>query len=179
MDPHFQAEQWVPYSRERVFAFFADPANLPPLMPAWQRTRVQALDLVPLPPDLKQTFPGTVAGQGSRITISFRPVPLIPFRLGWVAFIAEFRWNEGFCDEQRRGPFKFFRHCHRIRDEHRGDVAGAVVADDVDYELPMGRLGDLANGIAVSRQIRSLFAHRQRMLLQLLAKSTAHKPDIA
>ncbi len=63
----FQSEQWVPYPRERVFAFFADPANLPPLMPAWQRARVEKA------PD--------AAGEGSLITISFRPVPFFP--CGW------------------------------------------------------------------------------------------------
>ena len=36
-----QTEQWLPYPRERVFAFFADPGNLPPLMPEWQRARVE------------------------------------------------------------------------------------------------------------------------------------------
>jgi hypothetical protein len=39
-----------------------------------------------------------------------------------------------------------------------------VVSDVVEYELPMGLLGDLLNWLAMKRQIRALFAYRQRML---------------
>ncbi len=158
----FQTEQWVPYPREQVFAFFADPANLPPLMPGWQRARVERAKYVaPSPPAA-----GVAAGEGSMITISFRAIPWVPLRLEWDALITEFRWNDFFCDEQRRGPFKYFRHCHRITEERNG----TVVRDAVEYELPLGLLGDLANGLAMKRQIRALFSYRQRMLPLLLAR---------
>jgi ligand-binding SRPBCC domain-containing protein len=167
----FQTEQWLPYPRERVFAFFADPANLPPLMPGWQRARVEKANHIS-PPEASST--GKVfAGRGSLLTISFRAVPLIPVRLEWDAYIAEFHWDEYFCDEQRRGPFKYFRHCHRVSDEARDGVMGCVVGDAVEYELPLGMLGDLANGLVVRGQIRALFAHRQRMLPALLAAARA------
>jgi ligand-binding SRPBCC domain-containing protein len=168
MRHQFQTEQWLPYPRERVFAFFADPANLPPLMPGWQRARVERANYV-APPEAPSTGK-VVAGQGSLMTISFRAVPLLPLRLEWDAYIAEFRWDDYFCDEQRRGPFRYFRHCHRVRDEVRDGLKGSVVSDAVEYELPFGVLGDLANGLAVKRQIRSLFHHRQRMLPVLLAR---------
>ena len=161
MRHRFESEQWVAYPREQVFAFFADPANLPPLMPKWQQARVERAQLM-APPGMT----GVVAGAGSIITISFRPVPFLALRLAWDAYIAEFCWNDYFCDEQRRGPFRYFRHCHRIREERNG----SVVSDAVEYELPLGLLGDLANGLAVKRQIRSLFRHRQKMLPLLLAK---------
>jgi ligand-binding SRPBCC domain-containing protein len=167
MRHHFQTEQWLPYPRERVFAFFADPANLPPLMPSWQRARVERANYVS-PAEAPSTG-RVVAGQGSLVTISFRVVPLIPLRLEWDAYIAEFRWPEYFCDEQRHGPFKYFRHCHRVGDMFRHGVMGSVVNDAVEYEIPLGILGDLANVLMVKRQIRSLFAHRQRMLPVLLA----------
>jgi ligand-binding SRPBCC domain-containing protein len=158
----FQTEQWLPYPKEKVFAFFADPANLSPLMPRWQQARVERVDLVAPPMD---SAAKGAAGEGSVITISFRPIPGIPVRLAWDACITEFRWNEFFCDEQRRGPFRYFRHCHRIREEGNG----TIISDAVEYELPLGLLGDLANGLAVKRQIRALFRHRQEMLPKLLA----------
>jgi ligand-binding SRPBCC domain-containing protein len=169
MRHHFQTEQWLPYPRERVFAFFADPANLPHLMPGWQRVRVERANYVS-PPEAPSTG-RVLAGQGSMMTISFRPVPLFPLRLEWDAYIAEFRRNDYFCDEQRRGPFKYFRHCHRVGDEVRDGVMGSVMSDAVEYELPLGLLGDVANGLAVGRQIRSLFHHRQRMLPVLLSRT--------
>src|ERR1700761_7481700 len=109
MRHRFQTEQWVPYPREKVFAFFANPANLPPLMPAWQKVRLERTHLV-APPE--STATQAFAGKGSMITISFRPIPGIPWRMEWDAFIDEFCWNDYFCDEQRRGPFRFFRQYH-------------------------------------------------------------------
>ena len=167
----FVTEQWVPYLREQVFAFFADPANLPPLMPAWQRARVEKAHYVPPAASASPARTRLIAGQGSLISISFRPVPFVPFRLGWDAYIAEFHWNDSFCDEQKKGPFRYFRHCHSIREEDRGAVQGSVVRDAVAYELPMGVLGDLANKLAVSSQMQMLFRHRQKMLTKLLAQT--------
>ena len=43
MRHRFQTEQWLPYPKEQLFAFFADSANLPPLMPAWQQARVETV----------------------------------------------------------------------------------------------------------------------------------------
>jgi ligand-binding SRPBCC domain-containing protein len=169
MRHNFQTEQWLPHPRERVFAFFANPENLPPLMPRWQQARVENVKYV-TPPVLSSTA-SFVAGEGSLITISFRPIPFFPLRLKWEAYIAEFRWNDFFCDEQRRGPFKYFRHCHRTRNEIREGIAGTVVTDAVEYELPLGLLGELANALAMKRQIRALFAYRQRMLPLLLSQS--------
>ncbi len=167
MRHHFQTEQWVPFPREQVFDFFADPANLPPLMPGWQRARVERANYVS-PPGLRQTGK-VVAGQGSLITISFRPIPLLPFRMEWDAYIAEFRWDDYFCDEQRRGPFRYFSHCHRVADAIRDGTTGTVVSDAVEYELPLGLLDSWVNALAVKRQIRSLFHHRQKTLPGLLA----------
>ena len=162
MRHRFQTEQWVPYPKEQVFAFFADPANLPPLMPGWQQARVENVNYVSPPASAADKV---VAGAGSLITISFRPVAGVPLRMKWDAYIAEFRWNDFFCDEQRRSPFKYFRHCHRVWEERNG----TVVSDGVEYELPLGVLGDVANGLAMKRQIRTLFSFRQKMLPALLA----------
>jgi hypothetical protein len=103
--------------------------------------------------------------------ISFRPIPLLPLRLKWDGYIAEFRWNDFFCDEQRRGPFRYIHHCHRVRGEIREGASGAVVSDVLEYELPMGPLGDLLNRLAMKRQLRAFFAYRQRMLPLLLSQS--------
>ena len=87
-------EQWVPFPMNRVFDFFADPRNLPPLMPAWQKARIVAAAIVPPPaPPSGRTPTGHEAGVGSKMTITFRPVPLLPFRLRWEALIEEFAWG--------------------------------------------------------------------------------------
>ncbi len=164
----FESEQWLPYSLPLVFAFFANPQNLPPLMPRWQRARIDELHLVapPAPPAGSPTKMGT--GAGTTMVLSFRAVPLLPVRLRWLARIPEFQWNDHFCDEQLAGPFRYWRHCHSVRSETRNNVEGTVVRDHVDYELPGGRLGDLANMLGGRLQIRFIFRYRHRQTAKLL-----------
>jgi ligand-binding SRPBCC domain-containing protein len=106
------------------------------------------------------------------MTISFRAIPVLPLRIAWEAEIVEFAWNRFFCDQQRRGPFRYWRHCHRVHEESRGGTAGAIVADEVEYDLPFGPLGALANALVVKKQFELLFAYRQRTLLELLEVSS-------
>lgn len=165
----FRAEQWVPYPVELVFAFFVDPENLPGLMPAWQRTRIEEASYVTAPPYPVAVDPGHsvrsfAAGAGSQFTISFRSFPYSPIRLKWEAYITEFKWNDHFCDEQRRGPFGYWRHCHRVAEQLRVGVLGTSIADELAYELPFGLLSRQANALIVSRQIRSIFKFRQASL---------------
>ena len=125
MRHRFHGQQWLAFPVERVFAFFANPANLPRLMPDWQKARVEEANLV-APPSLagEQGRP-VAAGTGSRITISFRPVPLLPLRVPWDAVIVDFEWNRTFCDEQRpRGPFQYWRHRHSVTPEAKGRNRG-------------------------------------------------------
>ncbi len=160
----------MPFPLPDVFNFFADPGNLPPLMPVWQAARVDTAKLVaPLPPQSpRAASPGAVAGAGSRLLISFRPVPLSPVRMRWDAWIAEFRWDDHFCDEQIAGPFGYWRHCHQVRETWQEGVRGTVVVDDVVYAFPLGLLGDAAYAAGGALQVRALFRYRQRQLLQLL-----------
>ncbi len=170
--PHrFIAEQLIPYPIETVFAFFADPANLPRLMPSWQNARIDAATYIAPPPPL-HLFPGSdriQAGTGSRITLTIRPVPYSPIRLPWVAVIEDFRWLEGFCDVQLRGPFKYWRHCHTIT----ATTTGTKLVDAVEYEPPFGPLGSLANTLFIHRQLEATFAYRHRRTLELLAQPLA------
>jgi ligand-binding SRPBCC domain-containing protein len=173
MRHHFHTQQWLPLPVERVFAFFADPANLPRLMPAWQRARIDHATFI-APPPPPHPFPGSeaiAAGSGTRLTLTIRPIPFSPIRLPWVALIEDFRWNHGFCDLQLRGPFRYWRHCHTVQPASAPQTQqpGTLLHDSVEYELPLGPLGDLANRLILRRQIASTFRFRQRRTLALLA----------
>ncbi|MDP9039352.1 MAG: cyclase, partial [Acidobacteriota bacterium] len=93
----YHTEQWLARPIDQVFAFFADPANLPRLMRPWQMARIDTSSIVPPP----EAAPGTpIASTGSRLTLSFRPIKRLPFRMRWQAEISEFVWNGHFCDRQ-------------------------------------------------------------------------------
>jgi ligand-binding SRPBCC domain-containing protein len=157
----YHTEQWVPYSIEQVFQFFSNPDNLPLLMPAWQKARIDEKYLVPpLSGSTAQQQNIEAAGTGSRLTLSFRPFPFAPFRIRWVAEIAEFKWNERFCDRQLSGPFAYWNHCHYLMHQARSGTVGTLICDDLEYELPHWMSGEIANQLIFRRQIASTFNFR-------------------
>jgi ligand-binding SRPBCC domain-containing protein len=167
-----QFEQWVPVALERVFLFFANPGNLPRIMPPQTGTELVRLELISPPRVAAETATimdrSPLAGAGSEIVTSFRVVPFLPFRAQWTALIIEFEWNHHFADVQKQGPFKSFHHRHELREETRNQVKGTVVRDVVEYDVGFGWLGELAQRLFVRRQLQGTFAYRQRALEKLL-----------
>lgn len=173
MTERFETRQWVPYPVELVFAFFADPRNLPHLMPPKLEARLEDARMEPAPvrpvaQDAARRFLSVAAGVGSEILISFYPIPWAPKRLSWMARITEFEWNSHFRDEQVRGPFQRFEHRHGIRAEMRDGQEGTLVSDEVEFELPYGWLGRVG-GVLVRRKLVKSFAYRQKRLPEILA----------
>jgi ligand-binding SRPBCC domain-containing protein len=169
----FQTHQWVPFPVELVFAFFANPTNLPHLMPRKFETRIEDARIQPPPqrpmhPDPTRRFRSVAAGVGSEILISFFPIPWVPRRVSWMARITEFVWNSHFCDEQMRGPFTHFRHRHGIQAETREDVEGTLVADDIEFALPYALIGRLGEAL-VRKNLANSFAYRQKRLPEILS----------
>jgi ligand-binding SRPBCC domain-containing protein len=166
----FKTDQWAPYRLEKVFSFFANPENLPKLMPAWQQARIERANLIAPPPSPSPLQANTTAaGAGTTMTISFRALPLLSVRMMWEASIVDFEWNHHFCDEQPKGPFAYWRHCHRVSEQIRAGESGTLVIDDLIYELPLGILAEPAHALFVRRQIEDIFKYRHQQLLKLLA----------
>lgn len=181
MRHRFVTCQWIPFTVDVVFAFFSNPHNLPLLMPEKLQTRIERMTLEPTPPNplflsSSSNAPPAisnsgghqlVAGVGSRIELSFRPVPYVPMRLRWEARITEFVWYSHFCDEQVTGPFDYFHHRHGIRAEMEQGRIGTQLVDEIEFELPLGTVGELWDK-AVTRQLKRTFAMRQERLPRLL-----------
>lgn len=162
----FTIEQWLPFPVEKVFAFFADPQNLPRLMPTWQKVRIEQIHVVPPP----GAIPGSsLAATGSTILLTFRPLPGLPFRQKWLAAISNFASNDYFCDTQQSGPFASWNHCHRLRRERHAGAIGTHVVDEIEYEMKLGVLGESIHTLLVQRLMQRLFAYRQHRTMQLLS----------
>lgn len=176
MQQRFVTEQWLPFPREVVFAFFANPANLPPLMPRWQRARIDEVTLVPPPEPEEVSVPrlqrAIYAGNGTKLLITARVGPGVPVRMPWVALIEDFRWNLGFCDVQLKGPFAYWRHCHSVRDEMREGRAGTVVRDEVAYRLPLWPVSAIGSPLG-DLGMRAMFGYRQRQAEVLVRRFAA------
>jgi len=169
---YFSATQWVSYPIERVFAFFADPSNLPRITDPNMKLRIDELRLWPAPanPAIARVCPSSAnAGAGSEIALSLRPFRFFPLRMDWKARVVDFEWNTYFVDEQISGPFVFFRHRHDFMPRQEHGVDGTTVVDQIQYRLPLGALG-LAAAPLVHHALASGFASRQQRLPELLAK---------
>ena len=166
--------QWVPFAIEQVFFFFADPRNLPRIIPPSTGTRVEQLTLVAPPSGPASSSHKTadhLAGVGSEIATSFRVAPPLPLRCRWVARITEFEWNHHFADVQVEGPFRSWLHRHKLSAVEKDGIAGTRVCDRIEYQIGYGILGRIAQCLFVDRQMRATFAHRQSVLAGLLRET--------
>ncbi len=172
----FRSEQWLPYPVETVFAFFADPENLPALLPPWQHARLESVMLV-APQRANSKALSKAAGAGSRITLSLRSVPPLPIRTRWDAEIVQFETNHSFCDRQLRGPFTFWQHNHRFLSLDRTGPGVTVLTDEIEYDLPLGPLGNIAHALFVRKQIEKTFAFRREQVVKALAQAAPTKTE--
>jgi ligand-binding SRPBCC domain-containing protein len=108
---------------------------------------------------------------GARVT--FR---IGPFRLLWVAEHRDNIPGRQFRDVQIRGPFRRWEHVHRFLAD--GPQA-CFLLDEITYELPLGRLGQIVAGKFVRRKLGRLFEWRHRVTAEAFAhegKGTEENP---
>ncbi|HEX8052782.1 MAG TPA: SRPBCC family protein [Thermoleophilaceae bacterium] len=146
-----EREQHLPGEPDEVFPFFADALNLERITPPWLGFRV--------------TTPGTIEmGPGTLIEYRLR-LHRVPVR--WLTRIEVWEPPERFVDTQVRGPYRVWRHEHRFAPAPGG---GALMRDRVDYELPLGPLGDLAHALIVRRDLARIFDHRHSAVAAYFTK---------
>jgi len=180
MPNQLQFADWIPVPIPQVFAFFADPENLPRLMPPQLQAKVDGFQLVAPPPppsrDLNAIEVHHVADAGSIIDTSLRPISWLSWRRKWTAAITEFEWNHHFADVQQKGPFKRWHHRHEFLEDNRNGFNGTLVRDVIEYEVGFGPLGALANSLFIRRRISQTFAHRQEILPKLFSEEIRNNP---
>lgn len=175
MSRHFQSEQWVPAPVERVFAFFADPHNLPRIMPPGLGTKLVKLNLVPPRFPAGQVPPGTLrmAGAGTEMTVAFRVIPYVPVHERWVVNINEFSLNRFFQDVQKQGPFRRWQHTHGFERVVQNGIDGTLIHDEVEYEVGFGAVGRGLELVVFQQMFRSTFNYRKRALEKIFPAPAA------
>jgi ligand-binding SRPBCC domain-containing protein len=143
--PHLlERSQFIPRPRGEVFAFFADATNLEAITPAFLRFTI----LTPTPVEMRA---------GARIDYA---LSLFHVRFRWRTEIQAFEPEERFVDVQLSGPYRRWRHTHRFEEA----PGGTLVSDRVEYELPLGPLGEAVHALIVARQLKTIFDHRAHAL---------------
>jgi hypothetical protein len=142
---------WLPAPVDRVFAFFADASNLETISPSFLHFRLLT--------------PGVEMRRGATLDYRLR-LRGVPFR--WRTEITAWEPESRFRDEQRRGPYRYWRHSHLFRAERDG----TVVEDGVDYDVPGGYA---VHQLLIGPDLIRIFTYRQERLRQIFG-GDAHEP---
>jgi len=171
MSQRLHSEHWVPVPLPRVFAFFANPHNLPRIMPPSQGAKIIKLNLVPprLPEGARLREIDRMAGAGTEITFKFRVIPYIPIHERWTALITEFAYLEHFSDMQKQGPFKSWHHTHTFESKIVEGIEGTTVGDEVEYEVGFGIVGTALEKMLFRQVMHSVFERRKQALEAVFA----------
>lgn len=132
-------ESWIDAPIERVWEFHSSAEALRVLTPPNSRIEVLSDDVR--------------VEEGALHEIRFR---FAGFAIEWHARISNVRPPHRFVDTAEKGPFAYWEHVHEFV-ELEGRT---LVRDSLDYRLPLGPLGVLADALFVRRELERTFAYR-------------------
>jgi ligand-binding SRPBCC domain-containing protein len=132
-----------------VFAFHLDTRNAARIAPPGQRVL-----------SVEGAFPLEL---GSEVRLRVRQLPL-PAQT-WVVRVVALEEPTLIVDDLVRGPFPLWRHEHRFAELPDGRTR---LTDHVDYRLPGGALGRVADALVVRRILLATFRSRQARTRKVL-----------
>ncbi|MEY5069591.1 MAG: hypothetical protein RLZ47_1453 [Bacteroidota bacterium] len=149
-------EQKLPISLEQAWDFFSSPLNLAKITPDHMGFIITS--------DFKEgqkMYPGMI--------ITYKVSPLLGIKLNWMTEITHVQEGKYFVDEQRFGPYALWHHQH-----HFEEIKGGVhMTDIINYAIPYGFIGRIANSILVENEVRGIFDYREKKVEELFGKFRA------
>lgn len=149
-------EQKLPISLEQAWDFFSSPLNLAKITPDHMGFIITS--------DFKEgqkMYPGMI--------ITYKVSPLLGIKLNWMTEITHVQDGKYFVDEQRFGPYALWHHQH-----HFEEIKGGVhMTDIINYAIPYGFIGRIANTILVEKEVRGIFDYREKKVEELFGKFPA------
>lgn len=141
---HFERSVEIDAPADALFRFHLDTRNAPLISPDGARFLAVEGD-----------FP---VREGSVVTLRVRQRP-VPFPQRWRVRIAEIEPDRLVVDVAEKSPFARWRHAHVF--EPLGENRTRMT-DRIEYALPLGPLGRLADRLVGRRQLAAMFAERHR-----------------
>ena len=143
-------ETFIPTTLDNAWDFFTSPLNLVKITPPDMNFVVTS--------EYKETdkvYPGMI--------ITYFISPLFGIKLRWMTEITHVKDKEYFVDEQRFGPYALWHHQHHFKQVE----GGIMMTDIVNYAIPYGFIGRMANGLFVKKKLREVFGFREKMMKDL------------
>ena len=137
----------------------------------WHERPVALLDLTPMRWWIRIERQEERLRDGARITFSFG---LGPLRARWEARHYGYVHGTQFCDEQVRGPFRVWRHCHRVVSV---GVERSLYEDRVEYAVPGGPLAQRLAGPLLRHLLSRLFARRHQIVRLAFSSLAPARPS--
>jgi ligand-binding SRPBCC domain-containing protein len=148
---HLDCEMLVKRPLKEVFTFFENPANLGKITPGWLSFNIVTKDVA------------MAKGAQFDYVIKWLGLPM-----KWRSLISRYEPPYLFVDEQLIGPYQTWHHEHTFAETDRG----VIVGDHLEYSLPLGPLGAIAQAVMVKRQLESVFRYRQAELAKIFSGQT-------
>ena len=148
-----QTETLIPATLDETWDFFTSPLNLakitPPEMGFVVTSDYKANDKV---------YAGMI--------ITYKITPLLGIKINWMTEITHVKEKEYFIDEQRFGPYALWHHQHHFK-----EVDGGVLMTDIlNYAIPYGFIGRIANSLIVAKKVQSIFEFREKAIERVFGK---------
>lgn len=142
-------EQQLNCDIETAWLFFSEPMNLSNITPKnMDFTVLTNHNNAPI-------FEGMI--------IDYTVAPLLNIPLKWRTRISQVELYKSFTDFQEKGPYKYWNHLHEFIPNEKG----VLMKDTVDYELPMGVIGNLMHSFVIKKKLIHIFNFRYNVLEQL------------
>jgi ligand-binding SRPBCC domain-containing protein len=142
-------EQFVPVDLATAWDFFSSPKNLARITPHHMGFKITNKY------DIGKMYPGML--------ITYKVSPLFGIKLDWCTEITHVENMVYFVDEQRFGPYAMWHHQHHFK----AVEGGVLMTDIVDYAIPFGFIGSIANMLIVKKAVQEIFEFRKEKIKEL------------
>jgi len=136
-------------SAEELFRWHAESGALERLTPDWE------------PLEVVQRAPSIHNGARGILRVRVGPIPV-----QWVFEHRDYEEGRQFRDVQVQGPFRKWDHTHRFIPD---GPESCWLEDRIEYELPLGIIGEFLGGWLVRRKLRRMFEYRHRITQEAMA----------
>ncbi|MDO3626612.1 SRPBCC family protein [Mucilaginibacter sp. BT774] len=151
-------ETFIPTTLDQAWDFFTSPLNLVKITPPDMNFVVTSEYN-----DKDKVYPGMI--------ITYFVSPLFGIKLRWMTEITHVKEKEYFVDEQRFGPYALWHHQHHFKQVE----GGIMMTDIVNYAIPYGFIGRIANSLFVKKKLKNVFSFREATIGILFGATSASK----